>query len=589
MRRPLRGLLSALAALLLLVVLPARAGVDVRVRGLGADERDNAYAQLSILEYAKRVDAEKGEYDSADIERLFRQGEGEIARALQPFGWYSPTVTMKLAGAKPDWVATYTVVAGPLTAVESIDVQLTGEGAEVESLRALAAHPRPLHLHERLKHEEYEELKTRLVQAAYAAGLLDAQLTRRELRVDVPNHSAAVLITLDTGRRYRFGDISIEQDGAPLREDFLRRYIGFQPGDYYDPAKVLATQFAFGDLDYFESVDVEPQRDQVDADGRLPMRIRTTEKAPRVYKYGLGYGTDTGPRASVGAQFRRLNDSGHKLNLDLRISPVISTAIAEYRIPWGRVPSDSVSFTTQTLKQDFKDVRETLYRVGASINRQGKVWQRRAYIEYTVDDYSLSGQSPHLSNLLVPGISVTRTEADDPIFPKSGWYLFADVHGGSTAALSDTNFIQGLVKLRSTIYLGNRLYLVTRGDEGMTLVGSFNNLPPSQRFFAGGDDSVRGYAYQAIGPRNAAGTNVGGKFLTTLSTELNWYPYKTYGIAAFVDSGGSDDALLVSQHLGAGMGLRYRAPFGAFALDLAHPFDRNLSPVRLHLGVRVGL
>lgn len=566
----------------------AHAGIDVRVLGLGSDERDNAYARLSILEYARRNDADGSDYDADDVQRLFAQGEAEIKTALQPFGWYNIQVKSELHGSYPDWTATYTVDAGPETDVEQIDIAITGDGADYPPLRKIVEKPRPLHTGERLKHEDYETLKTRLIETAYGAGLLDARLSRHELRVDVPNNRADALLTLDSGRRYRFGDVQFDQDGR-LREEFLRRYLTFTPGDYYDPAKVLSTQFAYGDLDYFQSVDVETRRDQADADGRVPIIVHTTEKAPRSYKFGLGYGTDTGPRASIGSEFRNLNSLGHKLRLDLRVSPVISTAVAEYRIPFGHVPTDSISFTSQALKQDFSDVRETLYRFGASYNRQGKLWQRRVYLDYSVDDYTIVGNPRRTSTLLVPGISFNRTEADDPIFPKRGWYGFIDVHGGSSAAFSDTNFVQGLLKLRATLGLGSRVFWINRTDFGGTFVGRFNNLPPSQRFFAGGDESVRGYGYQSLAPRDATGHVTGGKFLTTGSSEIDWYAFKTYGIAAFVDAGGADDTPAVRQHLGAGIGFRYKAPFGAFALDLAHPFDQGESPVRVHLGVRVGL
>lgn len=580
-----------LVSIALLMSLPARAGIDVRVKGLGPDERDNAYAKLSILEFAKRTDADKGHYDQADVERLFRQGEREIQEALRPYGWYNATVAMKLSGSAPDWVAEYRVDAGPLTAISTIDIELTGEGAEEAALVRYRSRTWPLKLGERIKHEDYEALKTRIVQTAYSLGLLDAKLTRRELRIDVPNNAAEVLLTLDTGRRYYFGDVTIVQDGDKLlRDAFLRHYLTFEPGEPYDPAKVLSTQFAFSDLDYFQTVDIESRKDEAtDASPRIPMVISTTERAPRSYRFGLGFGTDTGPRASVGADFRRLNTLGHKLRTDLRVSQRISTVVAEYRIPVGIVPSDSVSITSQALTQDFSDVKETLYRIGTSYNRRGKRWQRRIYLEYTFDEYTIKDSPRRQSKLLVPGISIDHTEGDDPIFPRAGWYAFVDAHGGSNALLSDTNFVQGTVKLRGLLELHRGLQLRVRADQGATWVGSFDNLPPSQRFFAGGDGSVRGYSFQSLGPRDANGRVIGGRYLTTASAELDWFFLREYGIAAFVDAGGADDTPLVALSLGAGLGVRYRAPFGAFALDLAHPFDADQSPVRLHLGVQVGL
>jgi translocation and assembly module TamA len=156
-------------------------------------------------------------------------------------------------------------------------------------------------------------------------------------------------------------------------------------------------------------------------------------------------------------------------------------------------------------------------------------------------------------------------------------------------ALSDTDFIEGLLKLRAVYPLAPRLRLLGRTEAGAVFVSGFDNLPPSQRFFAGGDESVRGYAYHSLAPRDAKGNLIGGKYLATFSLEADWDLYKSWGLAVFGDGGGADNSREVRLHYGAGLGLRYRLPFGSVAVDLAHPFDPGQEPVRLHLGVRVGL
>jgi len=566
----------------------ARAGIDVRVRGLGPEEADNVYAQIGILNYAKQVDAEHGAYDPAEVQRQFEQGEADIRRALQPFGWYNPQIRSRLEGRAPDWTAIYDVDAGPETDIEKLDVQLEGPGREDARLKRLAQRTWPLRLGQRLKHADYEAYKTRLLQAANNEGYLDASYTRHELRVDVRTNRAQVWLTLDTGPRWYFGAVTLEQDGQ-LKDSLLRRYLKIVPGEPFDSAKVLATQFALSDLDYFKSVEMEPRKDLAGPDRRIPVIIHTESKKPRVYKLGAGYGTDTGPRALAGVEWRRLNENGHKLRMELRPSQNISTGIAEYRIPWGTTPGDSLSFTAQGLKQEFQGIDEKLYSFGTAYQRQAGSWQRRFYLDYTNDDYALPGESRIDSVLLTPGLSLSRTEVDDPIRPRRGWFVFLDLHGATRTLASDTDFIEGLVKLRGVYPLSWRLRLLARAEEGAAFVARFQNLPPSQRFFAGGDESVRGYAYQSLGPKDAHGNLVGGKYLTTGSLELDWDVYKSYGLAVFGDAGGADDVPNVRLHYGAGLGLRYRAPFGAIAVDLAHPFDRGAEAVRLHLGVRVGL
>lgn len=575
----------------LCVSAPVLAGVDVRIHGLGSDEQDNAYAQLRLLDYAKGVDASKApdklQYDPAEVQRLARQGEDDIRKALQPFGWYNPVISSKLEGQAPDWVVTYEVDAGPETDIGSIDIQLNGEGKDYAPLLKVVKRPR-LSTGQRLKHQDYEALKTRLLQTAVAGGYIDASFSKRELRVDVDNNSAEVLLTLDTGPRWYFGEVTIEQDGR-LKDQMLRRYVKIVPGEPFDSSKVLATQFNLSDLDYFKLVEMEPQKSKAGPDRRIPVLIHTSSKQPRVYKFGGGYGTDTGPRALAAIEFRRLNQEGHKLRITLQPSQNISTAIAEYRIPYGQVPGDAISFTGQGLKQDFQGVHENLWSVGAAYNRQDGDWQKRYYLSYTSDEYNLQNEAGETSKLLTPGISLSTTQVNDPIFPRRGWFAFLDLHGGARTALSDTDFIEGLLRLRGVYPLSRSVRLLGRVEEGAVLVSGFDHLPPSQRFFAGGDESVRGYSYHSLAPRDAQGNLIGGRYLTTGSVELNWDVYKSYGLALFGDAGGADNGPQVQLHYGAGIGLRYRLPFGAVAVDIAHPFDTGAEAVRLHLGVRVGL
>ncbi|MDB5987123.1 MAG: outer membrane protein assembly factor [Nevskia sp.] len=582
----------ALAVLLLAFARPAGAGIDVQVRGLGSDEESNTYAQIDLLDYAKRVDAapkaEREDYDEAEVQRLFKLGEQDIRTALQPFGWYNPVVTSELRGAKPDWTAVYKVDAGPETDLSVVDVQFEGAGRDEPALADTVKRLR-LRVGRRLKHNDYDEAKQTLLEAAYGLGYLDANLTRHELRVDIDNNDAQALLTLDTGVRYFFGDITIEQDGK-LKDSLVRRYLTMRPNEPFDPAKLLSTQFALSDLDYFDSVQVDSQKDKADADKHIPIVIHTTPKARRVYKYGVGYGTDTGARALAGIDFRRLNEEGHKLTLQLRPSQKISTAIADYKIPIGTVPGENLDFIGEGLQQDFQGIQERLYSFGAGYTQLKGAWQRKDYLTYTNDAYTLPDEPHRTSTLLTPGISFSRTVANDPIFPRRGWFAFLDVHGASSVdQISDTSFVEALLKLRGVYPLGRKLRLLARVDEGAAVVSGFDNLPPSQRFFAGGDDSVRGYGYRSLGPKNSFGRVIGGKYLTTGSVELDYDVWRTYGVGVFTDAGGADDVPNVKLHIGVGAGLRYRAPFGAIAIDLAHPLDRDQSPVRLHIGVRVGI
>ncbi len=574
--------------MLLLFTLPAWAGVEVAIHGLGSDEQHNVQVQLGLLAYAKSLEGNTP--DAAEVERLNAQAPADIRRALQPFGWYSPTIKSALKRHGDDWSADYTVNAGSQTDVSGIDIQLTGDGAKLPALVRDTHHRWPLKKGERLKHQNYEAVKQRLLDQAHSLGYLSAHYTRHVLRVNPPARTAQVLLTLETGPRYYFGTVTVEQDHPRLQERVIRRYLTVVSGQPFESGQVLSSQFALNDLGYFSNVSVEPQRDKVSKDHHIPVLVRVSYAKPRVYRLGAGYGTDTGARALAGIQFRRLNSRGHSLSLDLRPSQNISTAIADYRIPIGSVPGQMFDVTAEGLQQNFQGIDERLYSLSLARIQLKGAWQKRYYLTYADDHYTIGGEPQRYSTLLTPGINFSHTSVDNAIYPSHGWYAFLDLHGATSAdQLSNVNFLSAHLKLRGVVPITRRLRLLARAEEAALVTSRFDRLPPSQRFFAGGADSVRGYSYQSLAPLNAFGRVAGGKYLTTGSLELDWDVWRPYGLAAFVDAGGADDVPNVRLHFGAGIGFRYLAPFGAIAIDIAHPFDRGASLVRLHLGVRVGL
>lgn len=148
------------------------------------------------------------------------------------------------------------------------------------------------------------------------------------------------------------------------------------------------------------------------------------------------------------------------------------------------------------------------------------------------------------------------------------------MQGATTALLSDTNFLQGTVKLRWIHALNNDNRLLARGTLGTTVVDNFEKLPPSLRFFTGGDATVRGYSYESIGPTDPDGAVVGGKNLLVASLEYEHRVWKEWGVAAFVDTGDAFDGASPNLKTGVGVGVRWRSPVGPMRIDFASGLDR---------------
>lgn len=581
---------TALCLLLVSFMSAALAdGVSVDVGGLGPDEKTNVLARLTIRQQGDRKDLSE-----SLVERLHEQAPADIRSALQPFGWYTPGIQAELTGSGPSWQAHYQVDAGEPTLIGKIDIQLLGEGAEHPAFKqALGRAGRRLILGERLKHADYEEAKKQLTDAAYAGGFLDAYWAVSELRVNPDARQAEIYLHLQTGPRYAFGRVSLQQDGGQgLDQAFVERYVSLKEGEPFDPQKLLDQQFALSDLGYFQTVEITPQRSLADDQYRVPLVIHTTPRKKHRYEGGVGYGTDTGARVSLGTEWRQINQWGHNLDASARVSQIKDTAAANYRVPQGSKPGENLTFSAIQDQEQLKDGDTSKYTLGASLNRHPGEWQRRVYLEYSHEN-SILGDDRTRADLLMPGVSFTRTDSDDPIFAHRGWYAFADVHGAEQTLLSTTTFLRTYLLTRGVYSLNYKTRLLGRVEYGANFHDQFSDLPATQRFFAGGDQSVRGYSYESIGSTDKDGNVIGGQYLATFSAEIERRIKGNWGAAVFVDAGGADEKPMPDMYYGVGAGVRYRAPVGTFQLDLAHPLTGDAQGqflgLRLHIGVRVGL
>lgn len=555
----------------------------VTIEGLGKGSLlRNIQAQLAIRT-AVRAQTDEAPLSDRRLRALNRRAEDDIRGALNPFGYYDTEITSDFDLGERR--ATYTIVTlGPRTVVRDISIRIEGDGKDFQPLKDVRSRLR-MQPEEPLRHQRYNADKNSFSLAAFEYGFLDSRFLVSDLWVYPDEQAADIEWRFDTGTRWRFGEISVEADN--IDEDVIRRYLTITEDNYFSPRDVLNTQLALSDLGYFAQVDVVPDRDN-QSNTHVPMTIRTTPIKDQLYSAGIGYGTDTGARLSLGAEFRRLNRRGHKLRSDIRLSEVQNRAGVEYRIPLGSKNGEFLSFHTGYIDEEFDEGETERYEIGAALTREPGDWSRRTYITYEIEESRLGNQFTD-TDLLMPGVSFTRSELDDPIHPRNGWYAFIDVHGASEDVLSTTTFLQSLVQGRFVLPLWDTARLLLRGEYGATLNNELAELPASQRFFAGGDQSVRGYAYRSIGPRDESGENIGGEYMTTLSAEIEQTVWGNLGVAAFLDAGGVDNKPGPALSQGVGAGLRYRAPIGYVNLDLAHPLRRPETGVRLHLGIRVGL
>ncbi|MGB3210988.1 MAG: autotransporter assembly complex family protein [Desulforhopalus sp.] len=541
--------------------------------------------QVGLLENFKIGDQEKKpDLSETTIRRLHRLAAEEIRQAMQPFGYYEPKIDADLQKVNGVWQAAYRIERGPPTILEGMEIRVNGEGEHEESVRDVLASTE-LISGQILDHRKYEQTKSQLSDALYNAGYIDAKFTRSEIKVYLPTQKADIYLIMESGPRFEYGPITIEQD--ILRPEFVNRFAKIKQGDRFDTGKLIDLQLALIDSNYFSQVEILAEREKA-VDNEIPVVVKTEPKKPRRYTTGLGFGTDTGPRVSAGAELRRLNRRGHKMRFDIRVSAIEQSISGQYLVPIKNIVTDSLAFTASTSREQVGDIDTDQFKLGTSLNESWLGFRRRLYLSLERENFDI-GNGTQTSTLLTPGVQLSRKYADDPLFPLKGYSVTFDIHGGLESPLTEVTFLSTNIGARAVLPLTERSRLLVRGELGAIQAGTFSDLPPSQRFFAGGDQSVRGYGYQDLSPQNSAGDAIGGQYLAVASIEADYLFYKNFGAAAFFDAGNATDDFMASLKKGVGVGLRYRSPVGMIRFDVARPLDDSADSFRVHISIGADL
>ncbi len=515
------------------------------------------------------------------LQYLHRQAEAEIFTALQPYGYYSPKLDLAihLDGPEEGWYADYKVDAGPQTRLGNVQLNLTGEGQnDVELLQVIR--DSGLSSGEPFLHQTYSALKSKLQSRASERGYYDAALTQSEVKVYTDTNLADITLTYETGERVSIGEIKFDE--APVNDQLLRRYLPFETGDPVDTGKLVLLQRNLIDSNYFADVEVRPLLDEREGSS-VPIHIGLSPRHQTLYQGGVGYGTDTGTRIQLGMTRRWVNRRGHSLDTRLRLSEIKQEFYTSYIIPGGNPVTDRFALNLTLEDEDSDTIDARTMGIGGTWHKQFTDWERTLGLGWQYEEWIFEGEE-HDSTLLIPSAKFTRTKADDLLNTHKGYSLELGIAAASKAILSDTDMVQLGFKTKRVDSFAERWRLLTRAEVGVTLVDSVDDLPASLRFYAGGDNSVRGYDYQTLGPKGSDGDVIGGRYLVASSVEVDYLIKDKWRVAGFLDAGNAFDDKDADLKMGAGVGARWLSPVGPIRLDLAVPLDDSGFRIHFTLG-----
>ena len=563
---PIKAILT-----LLLCLGSSETIAETTVSGIDGDAEDNVMLMLSIQK--EQCDAPKwkiqGEFEGADR---------EIDQALRALGYYHVVIKKSLAFHKDCWKADFNIHPGPRVVVSDVDILIAGDAKDDPDFSKLLKNL-PLKQGNPLHHGQYETMKSKIESLALDSGYLQGSFTEKKLLIDKQNNTAQIKLKFDSGKRMVFGDVLVQQD--ILDDGFVKKYLSIKSGDVYTSEQLAKTYNALSQSGYFDTVDIRSDLEHV-KDQRVPVTIKLSAKKKAHYGLGIGFDTDIGPLLNASYINRRINNYGHFFTANFDLSPVLSTAEVEYSIPLDKPTTDFLSFGGG-LKREHTD---TFKSMSATISGRHKHayangWKQTIFLDYNYEDFTTASDSGQ-TLLLVPGGSWLYSVSNNPLRPTEGYRIEFEAKGSYENPISDVSFLQGYLSATwlHELPLGGKF--IGRTLQGVTLVDQITQLPTSYRFYAGGINSVRGYNYKELGPKDSLGNVEGGELLSVLSAEYEHPVLENWGVAAFVDTGNAFNFDSINFKTGVGLGVRWYSPVGPIRLDFALPLDESDSSFQIH-------
>lgn len=551
----------------------AAASFELEINGLGHEIEQSVRASVTLGQFVGR------EVSEPQARRLLVPAENEIRLALEAHGFYEATATGRLETASGRLRAIFDVTPGKPVLVETSDVRIEGDVDRLpEVQRALREFvPR---LRQRLDHEQYETSKSAIQTALGEAGFLGAELRTHRVEVTTATHSAAIDLSWDSGPRYRLGEARFSE--AQFSSEFLQRFVGWQPGDYFSGEKLIDLQRQLVQADYFASVIVQP-RVAKDGDTIVPVDVDLSPAKRTIYTGSFYASTDTGPGVKLGLERRWINSRGHKFRGTVDVAQRLQAAELSYGIPLPGRNRHSFNFGASYRDETTDSSVSRTEKLVANETREWRGFTRTLGVQFLSGDFEIGSERGNSTLLFAEG-GLNRSRSNDPAFPTRGYSVFFGGRVAPASAVASTTFAEIGFRAKWVRGIGSRSRVLLRGGAGAMEVDDFDQLPPELRFFCGGDRSIRGFDFQAIGSVNSAGDVIGGNNKIEGSIEVDHYFDSAWGAAAFVDAGDAFRGNDFSLNVGAGLGVRWKSPVGVLRLDFAYPVHTRLDgSFRIHL------
>jgi translocation and assembly module TamA len=514
-----------------------------------------------------------------------------VENALQALGYYRPDIELEVQRKNPVWQLDIRVDPGEPVHIRNISLQLLGAAADdAEFARAIAQIS--FATGEVLHHGRFESFRNKLLSLGQRRGYFDGKVVLSRVEVEAVGGTADVFVHYASGIRYRFGELIHDEESVDY--DLLDALRTFHRGDFYEEKLLQQFQGQVQLTRFFASVAVQPEIQQRQQ-GEVPIRVLLTPAKRHSFNVGVGYSTDTEERISMTWSTPKINRHGHSQVTRLEYSGVNPSGRVTYNIPLRHPLNDILQLWARTEENEFGDIDSQQDELGARREKRKQSW---------VYSYSLRGltetwevlQESVTNDYLLLGASLSHsTHSGSIVDPSGGLSQLYTLELGNQELGSDLDLARFVANLRYIATPFPRHRFVGRTEFGIaeTASGDRAELAPSLNFFAGGNQSIRGFSYQSIGNEldvvRANGKKktlvVGGDRLAIASVEYQYYFTNSWRGALFVDGGDAFDDGEFDLNYGAGFGIHYITPVGAVRIEFANSLSDDNPDWQLHLTV----
>ena len=534
--------------------------------------------RLSLLRW--RADPDM---NAERLRRLVDEAVAEAKEALATEGYFSAEVSSSIEQASEPWLVRLRVEPGPRTRVGEVEIRFSGPvtaDGEARSLMNRVRQGWTLRRGQPFRQEDWEAAKRGAVRELAGWRYAAAKIASSEAHIDPKAAQARLTIDLDSGPPFRFGAIDVT--GA-------RRYpaalvVNLAPlkaGDVYDRDRLLLYQQRLLESGYFASVQAEVDANPALADA-APLHVAVLEGNSQRIEGGISYNTDVGPRVEARYGNMDIFDSAWRFRSSLRLDQKIKDLRLDFDSP-PRPGAVWQNYFAQAKEQDIQNELTRNLTVGVSHNLSFGPTPAALVLSATNEDQRIGDQVADTRYAVYFGGRRQLRKTDALVLPRRGYVGTVEV-GGAPATLSSRAFLRGVVSATLFLPVGRSGDLILRGQGGAVLSNALEGIPSNFLFRTGGDQTVRGYAFESLGVQQA-GAIVGGRRLLVGSAEYVFWVSDIWGVAVFADAGDAWDAGLRPDKLahGYGAGPRFRTPIGPVRADLA--YGERTGEWRLHFSV----